>query len=115
MKLYRRLGEINAGFLKDRAQLMAPSYVTDNYGQTTITYTLQQEVWAGVKNASNSRQLQEAQVIFEDASYLYIRYGVQITADYQIIFEGKTYTIYSIQDIENRFQYYQILMYSKKL
>ncbi len=115
MKLYRRLNEINAAFLKDRAQLYAPVYTLDSFGQTTTTYVLQQEVWAGAKNATNDRVLQEAQVVFDDASYLYIRYGTTITSDYQIYFRGKTYTIYSIQDIENRFQYYQILMYSKQL
>jgi head-tail adaptor len=40
---------------------------------------------------------------------------VNITADWQLEFNGRTYTIHTIDDIDNRYQYLLIVALSKDL
>jgi SPP1 family predicted phage head-tail adaptor len=116
MKLNRRSGIITAGDLKDRATLLSPTYTVDGQGGNTITYAQYGVVWCMAKPATNSRTLQEAQLVFNEAMKFTIRYSeVAITADWRIEFNGRTFIIHTLDDIENRYQYLEILAYSKNL
>lgn len=116
MRISRRPGVISAGDLKDRLELMAPTYTADGRGGQTVTFALNTTVWCQANPASNSRTLSEAQVTFFDAFKFRIRVStVLVKADWQIVFNDRTYTIHTIQDIDNQYQYYDILAYSPKL
>lgn len=115
MKLTRP-NEINAGSLKDRLTLRQPTSVADGRGGSTVTFTDYATVWCKASPANNSRTLEEAQVTFYDSFRFTIRVStVPINATWQIVFNGRTYTIHTVDDIENRYQYLSILAYSKQL
>ena len=116
MKLNRRSGQITTGDLKDRLTLKSPTYTPDGQGGNTITYSDYGVVWCMAKPATNTRSLQESQLIFDEAMKFTIRVSeVAITADWQLIFNGRTFTIHTIDDIEGRYQYYVIVAISKHL
>ena len=116
MKLNRRAGTISAGDLKDRLTLLQPTYTPDGQGGNTVSYSPYGVVWCRAGSPNNTRQLQEAQLTFYDAAEFIIRFSqVPLTPDWQIEFQGKTYTIFSVYDIEHRYQYYRIIAYSKEL
>lgn len=116
MRISRRPGVISAGDLKDRCDLMQPTYTADGRGGETVSYALYASVWVQATPASNSRTLSEAQVTFYEAFKFTIRVStVPIKADWQIVFNGRTYTIHTIDDIDNQYQYNLILAYSPKL
>jgi len=116
MKLNTKNNAIVAGSLKDRLTLLIPTVVSDLRGGSTITYADYATVWCKASPANNSRSLEEAQVIFSDSFRFTIRYSeVPILANWKIRFNSREYTIHTIDDIENRYQYYSILAYSKKL
>jgi SPP1 family predicted phage head-tail adaptor len=116
MKLNRRSGQITAGDLKDRLTLKSPTYTPDGQGGNTVTYSDYGVVWCMAKPATNTRALEQAQLIFNDAMRFTIRVSqVPITADWQIVFNDNTFIIHTIDDIEGRHQYLSILAYSKEL
>lgn len=116
MRLSRRKDTISAGDLKDRCELMQPTYISDGQGGRTTVFSSVGSVWCQANPASNSRALSEAQVTYWDAFRFCIRVSsLQIKGDWQIVFNERTYTIHYIQDIENRYQYLSILAYSHKL
>jgi SPP1 family predicted phage head-tail adaptor len=116
MILGRKEYTISAGNLKDRLTLLMPSATSDGRGGSRITYSSYASVWCQAKNANNSRELAAAQLTFVDAQIFIIRVtSVPITANWHITFQGREYTIQTILDIENRYQYYKILAYSKDI
>ena len=116
MILGRRSYTISAGQLKDRLTLLMPSATSDGRGGSRTTYSDYATVWCQAKNANNSRELAESQLTFVDAQIFIIRVSaVPITANWHIRFQGRDYTIQTILDIENRYQYYKILAYSKDI
>lgn len=116
MRLARRISTISAGDLKDRCELLQPVYGNDGRGGHPVTFTSAGSVWCQANPASNSRTLSEAQVVYYDAFRFCIRVStLAIAGDWKITFNGRTYTIHYIQDIDNRYQYLSILAYSPKL
>ena len=113
---FTKKNSINAGDLKDRLTLLMPTVANDGRGGSSVTYSDYATVWCKASPANNSRSLQEAQVIFNDSFRFTIRYSeVPILANWKIRFNGREYTIHTIDDIENRYQYYSILAYTKHL
>lgn len=116
MRLARRISTISAGDLKDRCELMQPIYGNDGRGGHPVTFVSAGSVWCKASPASNNRQLSDAQIIFWDAFRFTIRVStLNVSGDWQIVFNGRTYTLHYIQDIDNRYQYLSILAYSPKL
>ena len=115
MKLTRK-HSINAGDLKDRLTLLMPTVVTDGRGGSNTTYADYATVWCKATPHHNTKSLEEGQVIYYDAFRFNIRYSeVPLNGTWKIRFNGREYTIHTIDDIENRYQYLEIIAYSKKL
>lgn len=107
--------EITAGSLKDRCTLIPVTYASDGRGGQTPTDGTGIEVWCHANPTRDSRQLLEAQLTFLDALDITIRYqNIAIDPNWKIEFNGKTYTIHTIKNVYTRYQYWEILCYSKE-
>jgi SPP1 family predicted phage head-tail adaptor len=115
MKVRNTPRELNAALLKDRCTIKAPTTTPDGRGGFVTTYDAGIEVWCGTDPKAKSRLLQVEQLINQDFVYLYIRYGITINPSYIVAFQGADYVINSITNIDNRYQYYLIEMFTKKL
>ena len=113
--LLRKKNSIEAGDLKDLCTLFQPTYISDGRGGKSVAFSEVQEVWCKAVPLRNTRSLEEAQLIFNQALVFTIRYGVDIKEDWQIEFNGKTYIIHMIDDIDTRYQYLSIIAYTKRI
>lgn len=102
--------DVNSSTMTRRVDLYAPTTVTDGEGGYTTTFTLQETVWGDFRPARSTRTLLESELTFYQDAKVYIRYGTTITEDYQIFVEGKTYTIHSINDVDNQHRFLEINM-----
>jgi len=115
MKIRNTPRELTAAALKDRCTIKAPISTPDGRGGSVTTYTAGTEVWCCTDPKAKTRLLQVEQLINQDFVYLYIRYGITIDASYIVTFQGADYVINNLTNVDNRFQYYLIEMYTKKL
>ena len=111
MKLGDKKGDvISSSTMTRRVELYAPTRVTDGEGGYTTTFTLQETVWGDFRPSQSTRTLLEAELTFYQDAKVYIRYGTTISDTYQLKVEGKTYTIQSINDVDNQHRYLEINM-----
>jgi SPP1 family predicted phage head-tail adaptor len=112
-----RQNNINAGNLKDRLTLQQPLYAGDGRGGTIVlNYINSVDVWCQADPNSGSRELEQAAVKFDQPIRFIIRVqDIPLAQDWRIIYNGKTYLIHSVHDIEQRYQYWQITAYTEGL
>jgi SPP1 family predicted phage head-tail adaptor len=111
MKLGNKKGDvISSSTMTRRVELYAPTRVSDGEGGYTTTFTLQETVWGDFRPAQSTRALLEAELTFYQDAKVYIRYGTTISDTYQLKVEGKTYTIHSINDVDNQHRFLEINM-----
>ena len=116
MKRNHRQNFINAGNLKDRLTLQQPTYTSDGRGGRTTTWGNDISVWCEAMPNRGSRELEQAAVKFEQPIKFIIRVqDIPLAQDWRIIFNGKTYLIHSVTDIEQRYEYWEIQAYSDTL
>lgn len=111
-----RQNHINAGNLKDTIVLQQPTYILDGQGGTETVWSDYGTVWAQADPGSGARELEQAAVKFDQPIRFIIRVqNIPLAQDWRILFNGKTYLIHSIHDIEQRYQYWQITAYNDEL
>lgn len=116
MKLYKKNITISADDLKDVCTLYEPSRAAGERGRTITTYTSRGAVNCQFTPNRGSRALQEAQLTYNEVATIRIRYNYDypgINADWQVEFNGKRYTVHSVEDMYNRHQYLELLAYTK--
>jgi SPP1 family predicted phage head-tail adaptor len=111
MKLGDKKGDvISSSTMTRRVELYAPTKTSDGEGGYTTTFTLQETVWGDFRPAKSTRALLESELTFYQDAKVYIRYGTTISDTYQLKVEGKTYTIQSINDVDNQHRFLEIIM-----
>lgn len=116
MKRNSRQSYINAGNLKDRLTLQQPTYTSDGRGGRITTWDNDISVWCEAMPNRGARTLEQASVKFEQSIKFIIRVqDIPVAQDWRILFNGKTYLIHSITDIEQRYEYWEIQAYSDTL
>jgi hypothetical protein len=102
--------EVNSSTMTRRVLLYAPTRTSNGEGGYDTTFTLQATVWGDFRPAKSTRTLLENELTFYQDAKVYIRYGTLVNEDYQIFVEGKTYTIHSINDVDNQHRFLEINM-----
>jgi SPP1 family predicted phage head-tail adaptor len=116
MRKNARSNMITAGLLKDTATLLQPIYTSDGRGGTTVAFVPFGVVWCSAIPSRDTRALEEAAIAYNQSINFTIRVqNVSLTNDWKIEFNGKTYDIHSISDIDNRYQYWEIFAYTNDL
>jgi SPP1 family predicted phage head-tail adaptor len=111
MKLGDKKGDvISSSTMTRRVELYAPTKTSDGEGGYTTTFTLQETVWGDFRPAKSTRTLLESELTFYQDAKVYLRYGTNISDTYQVKVEGKTYTINSINDVDNQHRFLEINM-----
>ncbi len=115
MKLVRK-NSIEAGDLKYLCKLLQPISIPDGRGGSGVAFTEYAEVWCKAMPSNNNRVLEQAQITFNESVKFTIRVSeVPIKPNWKIEFNGKTYQIHTIYDIDTRYQYLSILAYTNNL
>lgn len=108
----KKTSDVSAGTMTRRVDLLVASRVSDGEGGFTTTFDLQEVVWGDFRPSKSYRKDLEGNLTFYQDAKVYIRYGVTITEDYKLTIEGHTYTIQSINDVDNQHRYLEINLYA---
>jgi SPP1 family predicted phage head-tail adaptor len=113
MKIGSKKGSyVDANTMYSEIGLYVPTITSDGQGGYMTTFSLQEVVFGDFRPEKENRALLEMELSFTRSAKLFIRYDVTINNNYQIEAEGEMYTIHSINDVENQFRFYEILMYA---
>lgn len=117
MRLYQKRSQnfVSASSMTDKVKLLAPSIAApDSEATSTTTYTEQQTVWGDFRPGAGARTLTDMGLIFNNVAKIYIYFGVVINSFYKVQINGVTYTIHSLNDYENKHEYYEIVCYTNE-
>lgn len=110
MKLVRT-NEICAETMRELFTVQTLTQTTDGEGGYTYAVSSSADYWGDISPLSQSRALMEMSLAFKKAVRIYTRYTTGITVDNKIVFDGETYTIHSVLDIDTKRQYLKIIAY----
>jgi len=106
----KKNNNISASTMTRRVSLYVPTRTSDGQGGYTTAFALQEVIWGDFRPAQSTRTLLESELTFYQNAKVYLRYGVTITNDYKLEVEDKTYTIQSINDVDNQHRFLEIIM-----
>ena len=108
----KKTADVSAGTMNRRVGVYAYTQTPDGEGGYTAGFTLQETIWGDFRPSKSYRKDLEGNLTFYQDAKVYIRYGVTITEDYKLTIEGHTYTIQSINDVDNQHRYYEVNLYA---
>lgn len=80
----------------------SPSRTQDAYGADIPTWTTWKAVWASIEPLTGRQFLLAAQATLETTHEIRIRWQPEVTAKMRIVFEGRTFGIETIMNVEER-------------
>jgi len=116
MKILRRsIYTIDGGEMRDLVTLCPPTYTANGRGGETVTYPSgnQITVYALVHPGGNTRQLQEANLTYDNIITVYIRYNAALTSNWKVSFNGAIYSIHKSSDVDSKRRFIQLLCFAK--
>lgn len=116
MKILRRsIYQVDAGEMRDLVTLAPPTYTDNGRGGETVTYVSgdQSTVYALVHPGGNARELQEANLTYDNIITVYIRYNANLNSNWKLIYQGDTYVIHKSSDVDAKRRFIQLLCYAK--
>lgn len=116
MKILRRsIYQIDGGEMRDIVILQPPTYTSDGRGGETVTYPSQNQltVYALVHPGGNVRELQEANLTYDNIITVYIRYNANLNSNWKVSFQGDIYAIHKSSDVDSKRRFIQLLCYAK--
>jgi len=114
MKITRRsIYEVDVAKMRDVVYLLAPIDVSNGRGGTTRTYNTPIQVFGLVHPGGNTRELQEANLTYDNVITVYIRYYAALDQTYKLRFNGDDYTIHKSSDVDSKRRFLQLLCYTK--
>jgi SPP1 family predicted phage head-tail adaptor len=93
---------MQAGKLRNRIELQAPSYSRDSMGAEITTYATKATVWGAVRPLSGSLYFTAKQADSSVSGEVEIRYRIDITPTWRLKIGERILSIVTIIDPENR-------------
>lgn len=117
MKITRRtIQTIDIGQFRDIVTMTPPTDVRDGRDVKRVFNPADaQEYYALVHPGGNVRDLQEAQVVYDNAITVYIRWDDVVRENWRLTYAGDDYTVHKSSNVDARNRFMQMLCYSKKL
>lgn len=106
----KKNNNLSASTMTRRVGVYVPTKTSDGQGGFTTIYTLQETVWGDFRPAKNTRTLLEQELTFYQDAKVYLRFGITILDYYRLEIEGTTYTIQSINDVDNQHRFLEITL-----
>jgi SPP1 family predicted phage head-tail adaptor len=93
---------MDAGTLRDRVTVQQPTETRNSLGESLLSYTAFEVVWASVQGVSAREFLLAGQQQVEVSHRVKMRYLTGLTPQMRILWRGRTLEIISILEHENR-------------
>ena len=111
--LHRSIYEIDAGEMREIVYLLEPIETADGRGGFDVTYKSPVAVFALVHPGGNVRELQEANLTYDNIITIYMRYNDSLTEGWKINYRGDIYTLHKSSDVDAKKRFLQISAYTK--
>lgn len=109
--------EIHSGDLRYRIQLCSPVETKNNEGGVERTYTTFLTTFAAIRGIDTRRVNEAAATALLHSKDFYIRWTQErqdaITKDWRLIYQGDTYTINEIENINEKGRYIRLTAKNK--
>jgi SPP1 family predicted phage head-tail adaptor len=102
--------DVNSSTMTRRVGVYVPTKTSDGQGGYSTSYALQETVWGDFRPAKSTRTLLEQELTFYQDARVFIRYGITIADYYRLDIDGNTYTIQSINDVDNAHRFLEIIL-----
>jgi len=116
MKILRRaIYTIDGGEMRDLVTLCPPTYTADGRGGENVTYpdVDKIQVYALVHPGGNVRELQEANLTYDNILTIYLRYNANLNSNWKVYYQGVYYAIHKSSDVDAKRRFIQLLAYAK--
>ena len=116
MKILRRsIYQVDAGEMRDIVVLQPPTYTANGRGGEVVTYPNGNfvTVYALVHPGGNARELQEANLTYDNIITIYIRYNSSLNSNWKVSYNGAIYSIHKSSDVDAKRRFIQLLCYAK--
>lgn len=114
MRLYKRDATIETGKMRDYVTYQEATQTSDGEGGYTKTWASVKQIWAQITPMKDTRLLEAASVKFVGAFMFRMRYDTELQPSGRFTYEGVTYTIHSVNDIEKLHRYMDALCYTQE-
>lgn len=113
MRIQRSINSVSVGEMDRVVTLMQPTVVPNGRGGASAPTYTEWDVYGMVKPFRDTRGLQEMGLTYNEAIRVIIRFGTAVTPDWKLSVDGKTYTIHTVEDIDKKKQFTEIIAYTK--
>ena len=111
MKIKGRPQSLTTESLREPVVTLVPTSTYNTAtGNTTVTFAIVDTIWGMYLPENQNRNDEQMQVTFIISARVYIRYGITINDTYKLRIRGSDYTIHSIVDVDNRHEFYEIIL-----
>jgi SPP1 family predicted phage head-tail adaptor len=113
--LRRSIYKIDGGEMRDLVILQPPTYTPNGRGGETVTYPSGNFItaYALVHPGGNARELQEANLTYDNIITIYIRYNSALNSNWKVSYDGDIYSIHKSSDVDAKRRFIQLLCYAK--
>lgn len=113
MRIKRSINDISVGNMDRVVTLLQPTVTPNNRGGSPKPTYTETDVYAMVKPFRDSRGLQESGITYTQAVRVILRYYPTLTPDWKVSIDGKDYTIHTVEDVDNKNQFSELIAYTK--
>lgn len=113
MRIQRSINSVSVGQLDRVVTLLQPTVVANNRGGSAPPTYTETDVYAMVQPFRDTRGLEESGITFNEAVRVILRYSETVTPDWKISIDGADYTIHTVEDINKKKQFTEIICYTK--
>jgi SPP1 family predicted phage head-tail adaptor len=113
MRIQRSINSVSVGELDRVVTLLEPTFTPNDRGGAPVPTYTETDVYGMVKPFRDTRGLQESGLTFNEAVRVIIRFGTAVTPQWKVSIDGKDFTIHTVEDIDRKKQFNEIIAYTK--
>jgi len=103
-----RVKSISIGRLRYKCELKSPTDTSDGAGGRSQTYSTIANIFADIRPMGGDEAYRQGKVQTKNTHKIYMRQRSDMSADYIIVYEGRTFQIQNIKNVDERDRFFEI-------
>lgn len=104
------------GKFRDLAIIIPPTSVADGRGGVEKNWDVYggQEEYVYIEPLRDTRSLQQANVIYNDAYNMYVRYDADFNPTYKVSLDGRIFTVHMVENLDFTNRFMKFIIWTKE-